>query len=84
MGTNEPTGRDLVPGFAAMISAAREEAGLSRAELAEKAGISFNTVYSIEAEKRAPSLRVASALVLALGLKVWLDQPAAAVPAKKK
>lgn len=83
MGQNEPTGRDLVPGFAAMVSKAREAAGMSRAQLAEAAGLSFNTVYSIEQEKRAPSLRVASALVKALGLKVWLDDPAKPARSKK-
>jgi ribosome-binding protein aMBF1 (putative translation factor) len=83
MGQSEPTGRDLVPGFAAMIAEAREAAGLSRRDLAEKAGLSFNSVYSIESEKRAPSLRVAAALVVALGLKVWLDDPATPVKAKK-
>lgn len=72
MGTNETTGRDLVPGFAAMVIKAREAAGMTKVELAEKAGLSFNTVYAIEAEKRAPSLRVAAKLAKALGLKVWL------------
>jgi DNA-binding XRE family transcriptional regulator len=71
----EPTGRDLVPGFAAMIAKAREAAEWSMAELARQSGLSVNTVSAIEREIRAPSLRVASALVVALKLKVWLDAP---------
>jgi ribosome-binding protein aMBF1 (putative translation factor) len=76
MGTTEATGRDVVPGFADMIKAAREELGWSCAKLGEEAGVSANSVSAIEREVRAPSLRVASALVVALGLKVWLHEPA--------
>jgi transcriptional regulator with XRE-family HTH domain len=76
MGTNEPTGRDLIPGFAAAIAAARESRGWSKQQLAEAAGLSFNTIYSIESEKRAPSLRVASAIADALGYRAWLHDPA--------
>lgn len=72
MGISEPTNRDLVPGFAAMITEAREALKLSRRELAEKCGLSFNTIYSIESEKRAPSLRVGAAIAHALGLKIKL------------
>lgn len=76
MGTAEPTGRDLVEGFAATITAAREGKGWSMAELARQAGLSVNTVSAIEREVRAPSLRVACALAVALGLRVWLHDPA--------
>lgn len=76
MGTSEPTGRDLVPGFAAMIQAARESLDWSRAELARRSGLSVNTISAIEREIRAPSLRVASALATALDLRVWLHDPA--------
>ena len=72
MGISEPTNRDLVPGFAAMITQAREALGWSKLELAEKCGLSYNTIYSIESEKRAPSLRVGAALAKALGLKAKL------------
>jgi ribosome-binding protein aMBF1 (putative translation factor) len=75
MGTSEKTSRDLVPGFAAMIMAARESLGWSQAELARQAGLGNNTVSAIEREVRAPSLRVAMLLVRALGLKVWLHEP---------
>ena len=73
------TGRDVVPGFAKMIAAARKSAGLSKPDLAALAGVSLDTIYKVEAEERAPSLRVAMQLVQALGLKVWLDSPSAVV-----
>ena len=83
MGTTEPTGRELVPGFAEMIKVAREELGWSCAKLGEVAGVSANSVSAIEREIRAPSLRIASALVVALGLKVWLHDLAKPVGKKK-
>jgi ribosome-binding protein aMBF1 (putative translation factor) len=72
----KPTGRDVVPGFASMLRAAREARGWSAQKLADAAGVSLNTVWAIEGETRAPSLRVASALVAALGLAVMLHDPA--------
>lgn len=83
MGTNQPTGRDIVPGFAAALAAAREAAGMSREELAARAGVSFNTVYAVESERRAPSLRVAIALVNAAGAGEWWAAQVAAKPARK-
>lgn len=83
MGTNQPTGRDIVPGFATALAAAREAAGMSREELAARAGVSFNTVYAVESERRAPSLRVASALAEAVGLWAWLHAPATPVKPPK-
>ena len=83
MGISEPTNRDLVPGFAALVTAAREALEMSRVELAAKAGLSFNTVYSIESEKRAPSLRVGVAIAKALGLKVKLAELADDIEPKK-
>jgi transcriptional regulator with XRE-family HTH domain len=59
-----------------MITAAREALDWSRAELARRSGLSVNTVSAIEREVRAPSLRVAAALVTALELRVWLHDPA--------
>jgi ribosome-binding protein aMBF1 (putative translation factor) len=75
MGTIEPTSRDLVPGFAEMIRKACEAKGWSHADLARESGVSANSVSAITREVRAPSLRVASALVSALGLLVWLHAP---------
>lgn len=43
---------------------------MSRRELADAAGVSFNSIYSIESEKRAPSLRVAMVIADALGVSL--------------
>ena len=79
MAHQQRSGRELVPGFAALVRREREALGWSCQRLADEAGVSFNTVYAVEAEDRAPSLRVASALVRALGLRVWLSDPAKVV-----
>lgn len=84
MGTSEPTKRDLVPGFAAMVTAAREARGWSMGELARQAGLSVNTISAIEREFRAPSLRVAAAMAKALDLWAWLHEPAKKVVPPKK
>jgi ribosome-binding protein aMBF1 (putative translation factor) len=70
-----------VPGFADMIRAALDAKGWSNADLARESGISTNSVSAILREVRAPSLRVASALVSALGLLVWLHAPGEPVAA---
>ena len=71
MGVDKPTGRDLVPGFAETIRAAREAKGLTLRELADATGgaVSMESISRLEREERAPSLRVAAALAHALGLK---------------
>lgn len=66
-----------------MLTAAREAKGWSMAELARQAKLSVNTVSAVEREIRAPSLRVAAALVVALGLRVWLHEPATPVGKRK-
>lgn len=43
---------------------------MSRRELADAAGVSFNSIYAIESEKRAPSLRVAMVIADALGVSL--------------
>ena len=68
--------RDVVPGFAALITRTREARGLSRRQLADAAGVSPTTVGDIESEQRSPSLRVAAALAMALELIVHLHDPA--------
>lgn len=79
MGTTDQTGRDMVPGFGPMIRSARLAREWSMDELAAVADVAQNTVSAIEREVRAPSLRVAAALVWALGLRVWLHDPGEAV-----
>jgi len=72
--TEEPkpdyTARDLVPGFAAAVRHFRQQAGLTMAELARHADTTQATVSKIEAEKRAPSLRLACMLAYGLGEKL--------------
>jgi DNA-binding XRE family transcriptional regulator len=67
--------RDLVPGFAALVTARREEMRISRAELARRCGVSSSTVNAVEKEERAVSLRVASLIARELDLRVWLHSP---------
>jgi ribosome-binding protein aMBF1 (putative translation factor) len=67
--------RDIVPGFADLIRVAREAKGWTQSDLAERAGMTQESVSAIERERRAPSLRTASRLVAALGLLVWLHDP---------
>ena len=63
-------GRDTVPGFASRLKTLREAAGLTQTALAELAGTHFTTVAKVEADGRAPSLRLAVALAEALGVTV--------------
>ncbi len=64
-------GRGTVPGFAAAIRRIREERKMSIDDLAASTGINRNSIAKIEREERSPSLRIA--LALAVGLGVSLD-----------
>ncbi len=68
--------RDIVPGFAKMIRIARLAQGWTVTRLAQEAHVSVTTINAVEREERSASLRVASAIVGALGVKVLLDAPA--------
>ena len=48
----------------------RVAAGLTQAELAERAGVSRQTVYAIEKGKYVPSVRLALRLAKILGVRV--------------
>lgn len=63
-------GRDSVPGFPARLRELRDRAGLTMADLAEKAGTHWTTVAKLERDERSPSLRLAVALAVALGVSV--------------
>lgn len=52
------------------LAAAREKAGLTRAELAKAVGISRQTIISIESGKHGTSFELACLLADALGVKV--------------
>lgn len=75
-GDDSRTTRDIVPGFAGMVAAALTARGWSYQQLADAAGVSLSTVSKVVRERGAPSLRVASAMVAALGLVVFLHDPA--------
>ena len=56
--------------IAHLIREARERAGLTRAELARRAGVAASTVGRIEAGTRVPSTDLAERLVRAAGFEV--------------
>jgi DNA-binding XRE family transcriptional regulator len=64
------TRRELVPGFARRLREARDAAGLTLQEIARQARTHWTSVAKIEAEARAPTLRIALALAAALGISV--------------
>ncbi len=70
------THRDIVPGFAGLVKARREELQLSRLQLSTLSGVGTTTISCIELEWRTPSLRVAMALARALNLDSTLADPA--------
>ena len=53
-----------------ILKARRVELGLSQKKLAAKAGISFNTVYKIEANIGNPTIATYQKLCDALGIKL--------------
>jgi len=63
-------GRDKVPGFATAIKRARASQNLSVEKLAELAKTHPKSIYKLEREERAPSLRLALALADALELSI--------------
>jgi DNA-binding XRE family transcriptional regulator len=52
------------------IKAARESKGMSTRELAREAGISTETIYSVEHGKRLPSVTTLTKLARALDVEV--------------
>jgi DNA-binding XRE family transcriptional regulator len=70
-------------GFGTKLRAFRRAAGLSQAELADKAGIHRRTVIKIERGERDPQWETAVALAHALGLEVTAFLPKKRRPKKK-
>ena len=62
--------RDSVPGFPARLAALRTLADLTRAQLAERAGLSMPTIHRLESGSRTPSLHSAWVLARALGCDI--------------
>ena len=58
------------PSFAARLRELRERAGLTQAQLAERAGLHISAVTRFEQGWREPSLATAAELAKALGVKV--------------
>ena len=54
--------------FSRIVKKHREKAGLSRAELARKAGLHQTYIGLLEREERSPNLDTAKAIAKALGL----------------
>jgi transcriptional regulator with XRE-family HTH domain len=57
-------------GFAAGLRALRQKAGLTQAQLAERAGMHLHGISKLEQGDREPSLATAAKLAAALGLTV--------------
>lgn len=64
-------GRDTVPGFGDRLKKLRLAAGLTLAELADRAGTHLTTIAKIETQDRTPTLRLALSLATALGVSVY-------------
>ena len=65
-----PNGYKGAMAIAHLIREARERAGLTRAELARRAGVAASTVGRVEAGTRVPSTDLAERLVRAAGFEV--------------
>lgn len=74
-GTRSETPRDLVPGFARLVKRARKALKWSQRKLSAEAGVSAMCICDLEAQRRSPSLRVASRIARALNLDVKLSDP---------
>jgi HTH-type transcriptional regulator/antitoxin HipB len=62
----EPSGANLAPAIAKLVSSRREELGLSQRELAKRAGISHTVVSRIESGEHSPSRKTLERLADAL------------------
>jgi transcriptional regulator with XRE-family HTH domain len=71
--------------FGGALRAAREAAGLTQAQLAERAGLHLSAITRFEQGWREPSLSTAAALAKALGIKVddLLKPPGRKAPEKR-
>jgi DNA-binding XRE family transcriptional regulator len=62
------TGAAWVDDFAIRLKALREEAGLTQAQLAEKAGLSSQAIAALEQGTRGPTWETVRRLAIALGI----------------
>jgi putative transcriptional regulator len=73
------------PAFAVRLKALREAAGLSQAQLAERAGLHLGAIFKLEQGRREPTWATVQTLAKALGVTclAFADEPPAAAPARK-
>jgi transcriptional regulator with XRE-family HTH domain len=74
--------RETIPGLAAKLRAARETAGLSQQQAADRAGLYQATIARYETDERVPTLGALYKLAVAYGVDVCELLPP--VPKSKK
>lgn len=62
--------RKLIEAIAKQVRRRREARGMSRQDLAEKVGITYDAVYKIETQQRLPSKAVRNLLAKAMQCKI--------------
>lgn len=62
--------RDSVPGLAKKLRAAREAAGLSQGDLAERSGVPSVNISRFENDHKTPTISTLLKLATALGVEV--------------
>ena len=75
--------RDTLPGLAAKLRTAREAAGLSQYEAAERSGVHQVSIARFETDVRSPTLPTLYKLAAAYGVKVCDLLPGPPAPEKK-
>jgi len=62
--------KEIVPGLAEKLRAAREAAGLSQVDAGERSGVHHTAIAGYEIERRVPTLMTLYRLAAAYGVKV--------------
>lgn len=75
--------REIIPGLAEKLAAARAAAGLSQIEAGEKSGVHNISIARYETDERVPTLMALYKLAAAYGVKV-ADLLPAELPKKDK
>lgn len=68
--TVEMPEKELIPGLAGNLRAAREKAGLSQVEAGERSGVHHTAIAGYEIERRVPTLATLYRLAEAYGVKI--------------
>lgn len=72
--------REVIPGLAARLKAARDAAGLSQQQAAERAGTYQVTIARFETDKRVPTLGILYKLAEAYGVNICDLLPGGVLP----